>query len=230
MAKLTQPPLPDRDRKKNEALAARIFSKDRRSSAPSHLQPSSQSTGGSLASRAGVQKNTKPNKPNQKGTWPASPSGSGSRPASLASRITDSSAVPQRQKRRAAQVAEALIRTELHPAAAAQAPKNPRHHHPTAAPTQGLMIRGLAGPIVVVAENFAEGTTAADIDSALSSTGGAVERVILTKTTPFVVAEIAFASKEGGERVVERFNGLTVCFPLPLFRPRRRCWDANWVV
>jgi len=83
------------------------------------------------------------------------------------------------------------------------------------------MIRGLAGPIVVVAENFAEGTTAADIDSALSSTGGAVERVILTKTKPFVIAEILFASKEGAERVVEKFHGLTVRRPshppLPVF-------------
>jgi hypothetical protein len=41
-----------RDRKKNEALAAKIFGKDRRSSTPA----SKPSLTGSLASRAGVKK------------------------------------------------------------------------------------------------------------------------------------------------------------------------------
>jgi hypothetical protein len=43
-----------RDRKKNEALAARIFGKDHRSSAPSSPKPVPGA--GSLASRAGVKK------------------------------------------------------------------------------------------------------------------------------------------------------------------------------
>lgn len=153
------------------------------------------------------------------------------KPGSLAARISNPNAGPAgnpRQKRRAAQVAQALIRTELDhpPQQHARAPQQqharapPQHpraqqQHTPAAPTQGLMIRGLAGPIVVVAENFAEGTTAADIDSALSSTGGAVERVILTKTKPFVIAEILFTSKEGADQVVEKFHGLTVRPPRP---------------
>lgn len=46
----------DRDRKKNEALAARIFNKDRRSSAPMKQPQAQTSSGGSLASRAGIKK------------------------------------------------------------------------------------------------------------------------------------------------------------------------------
>ncbi|KAJ3474101.1 hypothetical protein NLG97_g9992 [Lecanicillium saksenae] len=42
-----------RERKKNEALASKIFSKDRRQSAPSKLKAGS---GPSLASRVGVRK------------------------------------------------------------------------------------------------------------------------------------------------------------------------------
>jgi hypothetical protein len=41
-----------RDRKKNESLAAKIFGKDRRTSAP----PTKPALGGSLASRVGVKK------------------------------------------------------------------------------------------------------------------------------------------------------------------------------
>lgn len=46
-------PLSGRERKKNEALADRIFSKNRRQSAPSKLKAP---TGPSLASRVGVKK------------------------------------------------------------------------------------------------------------------------------------------------------------------------------
>lgn len=47
--------LPGRERKKNEALADRIFSKNRRQSAPSKLKAP---TGPSLASRVGIKKVT----------------------------------------------------------------------------------------------------------------------------------------------------------------------------
>ncbi|KAK1832365.1 hypothetical protein QBC39DRAFT_405299 [Podospora conica] len=244
----------NRDRKKNEALAARIFSKDRRSSAPMK-QPPTQPSGGSLASRAGVKKQPQHNAPAAASKKPRHSTGAlphgdnwttdlGPSPGSLASRISNPNAPgpvghPRQQKRRAAQVAEALIRTEQQqgqlrqqqqqqssraprrqrtPPAAAASPQH-RPTGPAAAPAQGLMIRGLAGPIVVVAENFVEGTTAADIDSALSSTGGAVERVILTKTKPFVIAEILFTSKEGADRVVEKFDGVTAdCRILRVYR------------
>lgn len=78
------------------------------------------------------------------------------------------------------------------------------------APSQGLSIRGLAGPFVVMAQNFAPGTTAADIESAVTPVGGLVISCRLVKTHPIIIAEIVFESREGGERVIETFNNQTV--------------------
>jgi hypothetical protein len=138
---------------------------------------------------------------------------------SLASRISNPSLGPAgnpRQKRRAAQVAQALIRTELQHPRAAEAPtapasygKNNRSTNQAPAP-KGLTIRGLAGPYVVLAQNFAPGTTAADIESALTPIGGLIERCRIIKTTPIVIAEITFESKEGADNVIATLDGQTV--------------------
>ncbi|KAK3333362.1 hypothetical protein B0T19DRAFT_440126 [Cercophora scortea] len=219
-----------RDRKKNEALAARIFSRDRRSSTPT-----SKATGGgpgSLASRAGVTKRSvssaqRPSAGNINGEWThdlhgsqqssrgSTPTGPKSLSGSLAARISNPNAGPAghpRQQRRAAQVAQALIRTELQPA---------KHHHTAAAapspPTiqpstsfnKGLTIRGLAGPFVVMAQNFAPGTTAADIESAMTPVGGIISSCRVLKQHPIVIAEIVFESKEGAESVIDTFNNQT---------------------
>ncbi|KAK4153691.1 hypothetical protein C8A00DRAFT_15122 [Chaetomidium leptoderma] len=229
-----------RDRKKNEALAARIFNRDRRASTPaSKLAPGS----GSLASRAGVTKlRAEPhNRPrhstgNVDGEWThdlherqsrgfkASGSGAGS----LAARITDPKAPPtgpasqRRQQRRAAQVAQALIHSEL---------QSPRQAHqnqqqtsfangttPTAPKAmmtgkstfnRGMTIRGLAGPFMVMAQNFAPGTTAADIESAMTPMGGIVTSCRVVKDHPVVIAEVVFESKEGADNVVATFHNQT---------------------
>lgn len=76
--------------------------------------------------------------------------------------------------------------------------------------SQGISIRGIAGPFTVVGQNFAPGTTAADIESVLTPFGGHMESCKIVKTKPFVVAEMVFASKEGGDRVIETFNNKTV--------------------
>ncbi|KAL5598815.1 hypothetical protein BROUX41_003851 [Berkeleyomyces rouxiae] len=73
----------------------------------------------------------------------------------------------------------------------------------------GLSIRGLAGPYAVLAQNFAPGTTAADIESAMSVVGGEMLSCEIVLTTPFILAEMVFATREGGERVVARFNNQT---------------------
>ncbi|PHH53773.1 putative RNA-binding protein [Ceratocystis fimbriata CBS 114723] len=75
--------------------------------------------------------------------------------------------------------------------------------------TSGISIRGLAGPYAVMAQNFAPGTTAADIESAMSQVGGEMLSCEIMLTTPFILAEMVFATREGGERVVARFNGQT---------------------
>lgn len=73
-----------------------------------------------------------------------------------------------------------------------------------------MTIRGLAGPFAIMAQNFAPGTTAADIESAMTPVGGLVTACRLIKTHPIVIAEIVFESKEGAERVIQTFNNQNV--------------------
>ncbi|KAK3944242.1 hypothetical protein QBC46DRAFT_350657 [Diplogelasinospora grovesii] len=218
-----------RDRKKHEALAAKIFNRsngnNRRSSTPT--QPASTS----LASRAGVTKqrvSSTSAKVNGNGwTFDVNPSPDipkGPRAAnSLAARITNPNAGPaanqlSRQKRRAEQVAQALIRSEVPHAPVAPASTSPGLFGITAAPpniptgssfNKGISIRGLAGPFVVMAQNFAPGTTAADIESAMTPVGGIVNSCRIVKEHPIVIAEIVFESKEGAENVIQIFNNQT---------------------
>lgn len=81
---------------------------------------------------------------------------------------------------------------------------------PTQPAGQGITIRGLAGPYVVLAQNFAPGTTAADIESAMTPVGGLVTSCRLVKMQPIVIAEIVFENKEGADRVISTFNNQTV--------------------
>ncbi|KAM7199047.1 hypothetical protein V8F20_005865 [Naviculisporaceae sp. PSN 640] len=202
-----------RERKKNEALAAKILGSNRRSSTPA-----SKGLGGTMASRAGISKRSQQPRSstgNVDGEWVHDLHGTNSprsspKPGSLAARISNPNLGPAgnpRQKRQAAKVAEALIRTELLPASARKSP--------AAAPTQtgsfnkGLTIRGLAGPFVVMAQNFAPGTTAADIESAMTPIGGIITRCQILKEHPIVIAEITFESKEGAENVIATFNNQT---------------------
>lgn len=82
-------------------------------------------------------------------------------------------------------------------------------------PDAGMTIRGLAGPFAVMGQNFAPGTTAADVESAMTPVGGEMVSCEVVKTQPFMIVEMVFASREGGERVIETFNNKTV-------RPRFR--------
>ncbi|KAK3401004.1 hypothetical protein B0T20DRAFT_405763 [Sordaria brevicollis] len=234
----------DREKKKNEALAAKIFN---RSSAP--VSTPKHTTGGSLASRAGVKKQrgngpqSAPSKNNtgKVGSWTID-LGPGSRSANntpkitgaLASRITDpSTATPSnsRQKRRAAQVAEGLIRNEINQHSNQRNNQQGRQRHqqqqqhnqpppnaprgpaaatvPTGPATKGFTIRGLAGPFAVMAQNFAPGTTAADIENAMTPIGGLILSCRIMKHNPIVIAEIVFESKEGADNVIATFDKQT---------------------
>ena len=87
-----------------------------------------------------------------------------------------------------------------------------------AATKPGITIKGLAGPYAVMAQNFAPGTTAADIESAMTPVGGEMHKCVVVKTSPLMLVEMVFASREGGERVIETFNNQPVsCNP---FIPR----------
>lgn len=77
-------------------------------------------------------------------------------------------------------------------------------------PSTGISIRGLAGPYVVMAKNFAYGTTAADIESAMTPVGGVTLSCRLIAERPSVIAEIIFETKEGADNVVDTFNNQNV--------------------
>lgn len=74
-----------------------------------------------------------------------------------------------------------------------------------------LTIKGLAGPFAVMGQNFAPGTSPADVESAMTPIGGEMVSCKLIKSQPFVLMEMVFASREGGERVIQTFNNQTVC-------------------
>ncbi|KAI9732237.1 MAG: hypothetical protein M1818_007556 [Claussenomyces sp. TS43310] len=98
-------------------------------------------------------------------------------------------------------------------------------------PAGGMSIRGLAGPYTVVAENFAPGTTAADIESAMFPIGGPIVRCTMISSQP-VTAEISFESKDGADNVIAQFNKQVVgTFKSPrLSRGRREEGDGRLVL
>ena len=74
----------------------------------------------------------------------------------------------------------------------------------------GISIRGLAGPFLVVVKNLVAGTTAADIESAMTPVGGVVLGCRVVAEKPKVIAELIFETKEGAENVVDTFNNQAV--------------------
>ncbi|KAM0562640.1 hypothetical protein ACHAPJ_002330 [Fusarium lateritium] len=203
-----------RERKKNEALANQIFSKNRRQSAPPKLKAA---PGPSLASRVGVKKQrnsnigSRPNPPapgNVNGEWTHDLHHSIS--GDLSSRISAPGAGNRRANRRAARLSAAVDRMDT----SGDAPQQVNIIKPKAKATgnnspMGITIRGLAGPFTVMAQNFAPGTTAADIESAMTPIGGEMVSCKIVKSQPLLIFEMAFASREGGERVIETFNDKT---------------------
>ncbi|KAM3514887.1 hypothetical protein MY11210_001492 [Beauveria gryllotalpidicola] len=211
-----------RERKKNEALASKIFSKGRRQSAPSKLKAAA---GPSLASRVGVRKI--PQRAITSGRRASVPSGNvhgewthdlhhtvrnGAASTALGARVT----LPggQNMSKRAA------TRKAKMAAAAADAmdidifghgSNNSKKKVAAAASQQqhGISIRGIAGPYAVMGQNFAPGTTPADVESAMTPIGGEMIRCEVVKTQPFLMMEMVFASREGAERVIDTFNDKT---------------------
>jgi hypothetical protein len=68
----------------------------------------------------------------------------------------------------------------------------------------------MAGPYIVMAKNFALGTTADDIESAMTPIGGVCLSCRIVTETPNVIAEIIFESKEGADNVISTFNNQNV--------------------
>ncbi|KAJ5725649.1 uncharacterized protein N7483_007006 [Penicillium malachiteum] len=73
-------------------------------------------------------------------------------------------------------------------------------------PKTGLSIKGASGPFVVIASNFAPGTTAADIQSALEPLSGPMLSCRVISHNPEVVAELAFEEKWNAENAIANFH------------------------
>lgn len=80
-----------------------------------------------------------------------------------------------------------------------------------------ISIKGLAGPYIVMAKNFAQGTTADDIESAMTPFGGVCLNCRVLTERPKVIAEIIFESKEGADNVVSTFNNRNVSISTLLY-------------
>ncbi|EHK21272.1 uncharacterized protein TRIVIDRAFT_52156 [Trichoderma virens Gv29-8] len=215
-----------RERKKNEALADKIFSRGRRQSAPANSKAAQ--PGGSLASRVGVKKNKATVAAQRRratipagdvnGEWTHDLHSSVNRPNTsanvpLSSRITLPGAAgngaPKKTaaQKKAGRLAAALDRMETDDSVRQQV--NVVRNGKSQRPDAGMTIRGLAGPFAIMGQNFAPGTTAADVESAMTPVGGEMISCEIVKTQPFMIVEMVFASREGGERVIETFNNKT---------------------
>lgn len=75
-----------------------------------------------------------------------------------------------------------------------------------------ITIRGLAGPYTVVGSNFAPGTTAADIESAMLPVGGEMQDCRIVAKVPTIIAEMVFAEKAKADNVIATFNNKRVRF------------------
>ncbi|PHH62523.1 hypothetical protein CDD81_6909 [Ophiocordyceps australis] len=190
-----------RERRKNEALADKIFTRGRRQSAPSKFKPV---PGPSLASRVGVNKRVAPLNTNSSSRRASVPAGNidGEWTHDLHTPLDRRHAQPARARdaaprtraasRRISRLAAAVDRMDLDQV-------NILDPH-------GISIKGAAGPFAVLAQNFAPGTTAADIESAFTPISGEMLSCRIIKTNPFILAELLFASRDNGQRVIDMFN------------------------
>lgn len=73
-----------------------------------------------------------------------------------------------------------------------------------------MTIKGASGPFVVIGSNFAPGTTAADIQSAIEPISGPMLTCRVTSHHPTVTAEFAFGEKWCAENAVANFHNQRV--------------------
>lgn len=67
---------------------------------------------------------------------------------------------------------------------------------------------------VVVGENFVVGTSAADIEVVMLDVGGAMNSCEVVATRPAVTVEMSFVDRQGGQAVIDTFDGKKVCLGL----------------
>ncbi|KAK5046546.1 hypothetical protein LTR84_008349 [Exophiala bonariae] len=172
----------DRNKKRNEALASQIFGKKKDKNLPT--RPNSRPS--DLASRITKRSSSV----NSTGSPRSNSFNPPSRPSST-----------KPQNARSNRIASAITSGQANVLPSQSRTKGP-----------GLSIKGKAGPFVVEARNFAPGTTAADIESALAdqildSTGSnGLLSCRLVSVTPTVVAEMIFTEKDIADRVISMYD------------------------
>ncbi|KAL4889376.1 DUF185-domain-containing protein [Aspergillus ambiguus] len=177
----------DRQKRKNEDLANKILGKNRRASAPGAgaANKAQNATSGSLASRIGVTKRSASASLNPKKAV---------RAPSAPTRTTPSTAKPQKKRR----PDENRLLSALNPASGQATVRD--------GPV-GISIKGASsGPFVVIGSNFAPGTTAADIQSAIEPISGPLLSCWITAQHPTVTAQLSFAEKWSAENVIANFH------------------------
>lgn len=192
----------DRLRRKNEALANEIFGKGRIASTQSNGNRKSGFNKTNIASRGGIAKasqragsSTPKNVPTDEGAWGHDLHHVINPPTSRASRRENPMLRNARNDR-------------LYEAATSQSPRDGNSHEAEVeADSKEISIRGTAtGPYLVIGSNFAPGTTAADIQSAMVPSGGEMQSCKVTSYLPTVTAEMVFAEKASADSVIATFN------------------------
>ncbi|KAH2257965.1 hypothetical protein KXW14_000128 [Aspergillus fumigatus] len=177
----------DRKKRKNEELASKILGKNRKTvAAGAGAGIKAQKTKpGSLASRIGVVK------PSASAT---SKSTKNHRTQPAPVRAADSQ--PKRASKRRPD--EERLLSALNPANGQSTVRD----NPV-----GITIRGAgSGSFVVIGSNFAPGTTAADIQSAIEPLSGQILSCWITSQHPTVTAEITYADKWAAEKAIANFH------------------------
>lgn len=189
----------DRQKKKQEDLANQLLGKNRRSSAPGSgagagkkaQNKAQKEKPGSLASRIGVSK----------------------RSASATVQPNKNKPTPTNNNRTRGKAGR-KDRVNADQVRAAFQPENGEVNARSSKFTQSsrlsgggnMTIKGASGPFIVVGRNFAPGTTAADIQSALEPITGPMISCQIVASQPSVVAEFAYAEKTAAELVVANFH------------------------
>ncbi|KAJ5938652.1 hypothetical protein N7466_001786 [Penicillium verhagenii] len=193
----------DRQKKQREELANSILGKNRsarRASAPGAggIQKSQNAKPGSLASRIGVPKrsastaNLRGNKPNSKPNFKPNP-----KPNPKPAPATAPTAPAKKPARNNRQPNKDRLQNAIESGSSQATIHSPR---------SGLSIKGASGPFIVIGSNFAPGTTAADIQSALEPTSGPMLSCRVISHNPTVTAEFAFENKWNAENVVANYH------------------------
>ncbi|KAI4176283.1 MAG: hypothetical protein LQ343_001021 [Gyalolechia ehrenbergii] len=188
----------DRQKRKNEQLANQLLGNGRRSSTPSNGIRKS-GAGGSLASRIIVANRSFSATPKTHATLKNSANAHTQHvsDAALPQNPRPIRANPMMRKVQKERLSENLTKMDWVSNANGQA--NVRDGG-------DISILGAAGPYTVVGSNFAPGTTAADIESAMAPIGGEMLGCQITSQKPTVVAEMVFSEKARAENVIATFN------------------------